>query len=143
MKRERVLDAQRHKEWSKTHGDDTYGSDDVGDRETLSKVGVKRQGSKCRCGSTTHSHTSHRDCPLNKKRKIDVDPSQDIVLESEDSDTVPKGSLCGDELSLDGSCDEWFSDDLCVCGALNRAHKSHCPLNSQPCPSRSSASSNC
>ena len=54
----------------------------------------------------THNCTSHRDCPLNKKRKLDVNPSQDIVLESEDNDTVPEGSLWGDESSLDGSCDE-------------------------------------
>ena len=50
---------------------------------TFLKVGVKHQGSKCSCGSTTHNHTSHRDCPL---RNLDV--NQDIVLKSEDSDTV-------------------------------------------------------
>ena len=35
--------------------------------EAMPRVGVKHQGSKCKCGSTTHSHTSHRDCPLKKK----------------------------------------------------------------------------
>ena len=65
-----------------------------------------------------------------EQSKVDVNPSEDIVLESEDSDTVPEGSPCGDEFSSDSSCDEWYSDDLRVCGALNRAHRSHCPLNS-------------
>ena len=114
------------------HGNHAYGEDDFDDQETLSKVGVQHLGSKCRCGSSTHNRTSHWDCPLNKKRKVDVNP---IVPETEDSDTVPKGSLCGHGLSSDGSCDEWFSDDLCFCGASNRAHKSHCPLNSRNYPS--------
>ena len=36
---------------------------------------MKRQGSKCKCGSTTHSCTSHRDCPL-KRRKVYITPSE-------------------------------------------------------------------
>ena len=55
LKKERVLDSQRRKEWSKAHGKDTYGSDDEAD--TVSKVGVKR---KCKCGSTNHSRPKHR-----------------------------------------------------------------------------------
>ena len=53
---------------------------------------MKCQGSKCKCGSTTHSRTSHRDCPL-KRRKVYIAPSEDLdvlVSGSDDSDTVSK-----------------------------------------------------
>ena len=53
---------------------------------------------------------------MNKNRKVDVNLSKDIVLKSDDSDTVPEGSPCGDECLSNGSCDEWYSDNLCVCG---------------------------
>ena len=49
LRRERVLDAQRRKEWSKAHGRDTYGSDDEAD--TVQKVGVKR---KCKYSQSSH-----------------------------------------------------------------------------------------
>ena len=42
--------------------------------------------------------------------------------------------LDDDGLSSDSGAEEWFCDDLYVCGALNRAHKSHCPLNSRNKP---------
>ena len=101
--------------------------------EAMPRVGVKHHGSKCKCGSTTHSRTSHRDCPL-KRRKVYITPSKDLdvlVSESDDSDTVSKEGVHDDDLSSDSGTEEWFSDDLCICGALNRGHKSHCPLNSR------------
>ena len=83
LKRERVLDSQRRKEWTKAHGRDTYGSDDEAD--TVQKVGVKR---KCKCGSSTHSLPTHRDCPMNKKRKVDAPGSlHDDVAPCESSDS--------------------------------------------------------
>ena len=83
LKRERVLDSQRRKEWSKAHGRDTYGCNDEAD--TVQKVGVKR---KCKCGSTAHSPPTHRDCPMNKKRKIDVPVSlHDNIAPCDSSDS--------------------------------------------------------
>ena len=55
LKRERVLDSQRRKEWSKAHGRDTYGCNDEAD--TVRKVGVKW---KCKCWSTTQSSHPQR-----------------------------------------------------------------------------------
>ena len=40
-------------------------NDMIGNGEDLLIV----SGRKCRCGSTQHQRTSHKDCPLNKKRK--------------------------------------------------------------------------
>ena len=60
-------------------------------------------------GPPLTNRTSHRSCPLKKRNRVDVDLPLTV--------TLPEGSLCGDEWSLDGSADEWFSDDQCVCGA--------------------------
>lgn len=103
-KRERVLDSQRRKEWSKAHG------------------------------------------TLNKKRRVDVRDSQhDDVLPQEsgdsDSDIRPIFGLSSDS-SADESSDDWLHDNdlisggLCLCGAMNRAHKSFCPMNSRNRSSR-------
>lgn len=134
LNRERVLDSQRRKEWSKAHGQDTYVSVDEGD--TVQEVDVK---GKCKCGSTTHSRPTHRDCSLSKKRRVDVpDSPRDYVIpsESDDSDTHLVGGLSSDACSsADESSDERLHDDdlisgsLCECGALNRAHKTYCPMN--------------
>ena len=40
-------------------------NDMIGNGEELLIV----SGRKCRCGSTQHQCTSHKDCPLNKKLK--------------------------------------------------------------------------
>lgn len=141
LKRDRVLDSQRRKEWSKAHGRDTYGSDDEAD--TVQKVGVKR---KCRCGSTTHSLPTHRDCPMNKKRKVNVPVSlHDNVAPCESSDSdmdITPVVYLSSNSSLDDSGDEWLDDEdlmsgsLCLCGALNRAHKAFCPMSSRNRSSR-------
>ena len=141
LKRERVLDSQRRKEWSKAHGRDTYGSDD--ETDAVQKVGVKR---KCKCGSTTHSLPTHRDCPMYKKRKVDASVSlHDNVAPRESSDSdrdiSPVVYLSSDS-SLDDSGDEWLNDEdlmsgsLCLCGALSRAHKAYCPMSSRNRSSR-------
>ena len=134
------MDSQRRKEWSKAHGRDTYGCDDEVD--PVQKVGAKR---KCKCGSTTHSLPTHRDCPMNKKRKVDApdSPHNNVApCESSDSDRdiYPVVYLSSDS-NVD-SGDEWLHDEdlmngsLCVCGALNRAHKACCPMNSRNRSSR-------
>ena len=71
LKVERTKDAQRRKEWSKKHGHDTYGDDEDSDTAELkpkekkkSKKGQKMEG-QCKCGSTTHLRTSHKQCPYN------------------------------------------------------------------------------
>ena len=67
----------------------------------------------------THARKSHRDCPLNRST-VYITPSEDLdvlVSGSDDSDTVSKESVHDDDLSSDSGTEEWFSDDLCVCGA--------------------------
>lgn len=83
MKVARTEDEEARKKWVKqqavrhTYGggsEDEGGDDDqlvaevneiLGNEEELSVV----SGRKCRCGSTQHQHTSHKDCPLNKRAK--------------------------------------------------------------------------
>ena len=85
MKVERTNDAQRCKAWSKKHGHDThYGDDDSNDYDTEPKSEEynkqqKAVGRKCKaCGSTAHLHSSHKDCPFNKKMKDNVTVAQSL-----------------------------------------------------------------
>lgn len=113
-----------------------------------------------RCGSTNHSRSTHRDCPYNKKKDSNAqteDESADIVdtratgtVEESAHDTSPTTQVyLSDEDSDDSNpprahCDLLLSDDeldidtldyivtsTCTCGALNRAHKKTCPMNSR------------
>ena len=77
LKAERMMDAQRRKEWSKKHSHDTYGSDDSEyDEGELKLKGQKKHkqgqastvGKYKACGSSSHQRSNHRDCPFNKKR---------------------------------------------------------------------------
>ena len=98
------------------------------------KVGVK---CKCKCGSTTHSHPTHGDCPLNKKRRADVpDSLHDNVTPTESSESDGDIVCLSSDSSVDESGDAWQHNDLisgslCMCGALNCAHKTYCPMNSR------------
>ena len=83
MKVARTEDQEARKKWVKqqafrhTYGGDLEdeGDDDgqlvsdvneiLGNEDDLLVVSVR----KCRCGSTRHQQTSHKDCPLNKKTK--------------------------------------------------------------------------
>ena len=65
----RTIDAQYRKDWSKKHGEDTYG--DVSENllvNTNARNCAKGSGSRCKCGSTTHKRTSHKECSLNKTK---------------------------------------------------------------------------
>ena len=88
------------------------------------------------CGSATNKRSNHKDCPFNKKRKVDstinhIEPLSDDCGESEEIDE-----------SFSSSADDWTLEDdiisgtLCVCGAINRAHKKSCPMSSRNYPSR-------
>ena len=69
LKKMRTIDAQRRKEWSKKHGQDTYG--DVSENSlvnTNARNSGNASGSRCKCGSTTHKRTSHKECPYNKTK---------------------------------------------------------------------------
>lgn len=83
MKVARTKDQEARKKWVKqqavryTYGGDLEddGDDDgqlVADVNAMLENGEELlvvSGRKCRCGSTQHQHTSHKDCPLNKKAK--------------------------------------------------------------------------
>ena len=94
------------------------------------KKGKGRSDSKGKCaacGSSTHQHSSHRDCPFHKdrakKEALSVSPSERSTRAASES---------GNE-SLDGPSDSGMSDeveiDICTCGAEGRAHKRGCPLS--------------
>ncbi len=53
-------------------------------RKTVDSNGKNKEKGQCKCGSTSHSRTTHTDCPLNKKRKLNEtgnseNETQDIV----------------------------------------------------------------
>ena len=154
LKTERKMDAQRRKLWSKKHGHDTYGSDDSDiDEDEIKPKGRKKRttSGQCKCGSTTHQRTNHSDCPLNTKNTISnkkkresgnsVDDRAtedgDIVYYSEESQS-DAGSIALKESVLTPTAnsswcfeDDIISGNLCLCGALGRAHKKECPINSR------------
>ena len=150
LKVERTKDAQRRKEWSRKHGHDTYGDDEDSDTAELkpkakkkSKKGQKMVEGQCKCGSTTHLRTSHNECPYNKKRVTDAPtlPHKDDASPPHsdlDNNLSPAGhdNYSSDE-SESTSSDDWcyeddiISSDMCVCGALGRAHKRDCPMSSR------------
>lgn len=81
-KKARVQEQEERKQWSRRQTiHHTYGSDDDNEDEDnaeLPKGGTEQHGSKasnavrqvlkCKCGSSEHRYSSHRNCPLNKKR---------------------------------------------------------------------------
>ena len=78
-KKARVQEQEERKQWSRRQTIyHTYGSDDDNEDEDnveLREGGTEQCGSKatnavrqCKCGSSEHRYTSHRNCPLNKKR---------------------------------------------------------------------------
>jgi hypothetical protein len=65
----------------------------------------------CKCGSFTHSRTSHKDCCFNKKRKLDADMQ---------IDDCPVASKVLKE-----------EKHQCTCGNKIRGHHRRCPQNSR------------
>ena len=153
----RVRDATERREWSKKHGGDTYGET----KDTDSKAPKKSKGGAtqinilCKCGSTSHSRSTHRDCPLNTKYSnvSSIDHSEDLVCDkgdvvytakyqcsddanthtvlSDDESTFSDSSLEGDYLE-DSMIYDSDDETQCTCGAEGRgcrAHKTACPLN--------------
>ena len=142
------------------YGDDTYGEEkDPIDEKDLAKSGKRVNKEKTdknpcnRCGSTTHSRSTYRDCPYNK-RNTQMEPCD--ITKTRDADTVKESThneispdSCTDESGQDSDqpeayCDLLLLDDEldidmlddavtsgCTCGALNRAHKKSCPKNSR------------
>ena len=154
LKRERTKETQVRKAWSNKHGHDTYGDGDhdIEPDDKLVSRGKKRQkvaDGKCpACGSTTHKRSNHRDCPFNKRRvditnlkhtgNIQALPDDagyiqmhldDLHCESKEFDESYSSST--DDCVLEGI----ISGALCVCGAINRAHKK-CPMSSRNSSSR-------
>jgi len=70
-------------------------------------VGNARKQRKCKCGSSTHRLTSHRDYPLNKKQLVTF-ASTAI---SEDESTASDVEM------------------MCTCGSDRGTHSRSCPLN--------------
>lgn len=69
LKKERTLDAQHRKEWSKKHGHHTYGDTVEESSAKTVTAGQSKKGSatKCYCGSTTHKRSTHKNCPLRNR----------------------------------------------------------------------------
>ena len=96
-------------------------------RHLRSKHSVK-QSKVCKCGSTSHSRTSHFACPLNKiavgsdcDSDYDLALSDDESVQSEDEIILTESE---NECTLSSSDDEQLH-----CSCHDRAHSRECPLN--------------
>ena len=109
-------------------------------KKKKSNKGQKLDG-KCKCGSTTHSRTSHKQCPYNKRRLNDAPTPPHI-----DDDVSPQWPgqiiIChllvtiypmkvGVPPMMTGAMNMTLSVVTCVCGALGWAHKQDCPMSSR------------
>ena len=126
------MDAEHRKVWSKKHGHDAYGSDDSDiDEDELESKGQKKRtaGEMCKCGSTTHQHTNHSDCPLSvkyQKSGVSVDDgaseNSDVIYYSEDSPSDAESISLKESVPTGDSiwCFEYdiISGMICLCEAL-------------------------
>ena len=81
------------------------------------------------CGSKTHSHTTSKDCPYNKKNQHIDNPDNPV-----DDGGLPEDAASSDSPDDTSSDDSSIMEDLifgCTCGSWTRAHKIDCPLNSR------------
>ena len=119
LKKNRVIDGQERKKWSKKHGHD-YGCDSENSNIAVkvSRGKGRRKGrpqgkGKCAsCGSNTHKRSNHRDCPFNQKRaKKETITKSDEEVNSESSSEMESGT------------------DVCRCGSEGKRHRRSCPLS--------------
>ena len=130
----RTREAAKRREWSKKHGGDTYGETDVTDSKAPEKKkgSVKQLKKSCKCGSTTHSWSSHKDCHWRSSNALNIENEGDAIEPVKDKDSR---MLSDDELTFsDSSFEEVYEDSdepepECTCGAEGRGHKRDCPLN--------------
>ena len=128
-KNARDLEQEERKRWVKRQEirhdygeedveDDLEVNDSAGARELLSRSSVSgpdraviiASKKKCKCGSTTHLRTSHRECPMNKSK-------------SHEEDSVDK---------IDSTISEQeITTKKCKCGSTSHLRTSHrdCPMN--------------
>ncbi len=111
LKTLRTKDAQERKAWSKRHGRDTYGSDEDEEWDDGKKDDTATKA--CKCGSKTHLKSTHRDCPLHKKKTTTHSPDTTLhAYNPSDDDTRTLGSSCeGSEGEANSETDEENSSD--------------------------------
>ena len=103
---------------------------------TATTSGMRRIRDMCKCGQTDHKNTSHRNCPLNKRRQEALTDPENVSRPQKKGRqvplSVPSSSSDSDGTSSDGtSSDESFSEEelVCICGSNRTSHKRVCPLN--------------
>ena len=104
---------------------------------TATTSGTCRIRDMCKCGQTDHKNTSHRNCPLNKRRQEALTDPENVSRPQKKGRQVPlsapssSSDSSSDNGSSDGtSSDESFSEELvCICGSNRTSHKRVCPLN--------------
>jgi len=114
-KKARVQEQEERKMWIRRQRiQHTYGSDEEDDDDDDDELSdstehhstFSRTQGKCKCGSSTHRITSHRDCPLNKKKR-------EIIFEDECTATASEEEI------------------KCTCVSDRGTHSRICPLNPQ------------
>ena len=130
LKRDRKSEQEQRKVWSEKHGGDTYGMK----RKRKPKLCKAGEPKVCKsCGSSTHSRTTYRDCPYNK-RKQQSSQVNSFAFSSDEppasSDESPGDASTSDESSIMGDLRHCDEQPPCICNSVG-AHKADCPLNSR------------
>ena len=126
-KRSRKTEQGKRQQWSKRHGGDTYGSAE-------SKVVDEKPVKPCRaCGSKTHSRSTSKDCPHNKRNQSIPfdDPLEDGGLLEDPTWSDSPDDTCSDSSDNDTSDDSSIMEDLIFDDSWTSTHKADCPPNSR------------
>ena len=151
-KNTRDLEQEERKRWAKQqetkhdYGDEDgendleVDDDSAGVRDLLSSSSVSGPDRKviisnkkrCKCGSTTHLRTSHRECPMNKGKVIrqdsgEKDGEDDFEVDNDSTgimDLLSNSSVSGPDRVI-------ASKKKCKCGSTTHLRTSHhdCPMN--------------
>ena len=104
-------------------------------------AGQSKKGSatKCKCGSTSHKRSTHKNCPLGNIHQTAPVHEADVVLDDAEDmamDFVEVPCSDDDIYFFDENDEDVLLIDAvevasCTCNAGSRAHKKGCPLNSR------------
>jgi len=128
-KKARVQEQEERKQWIRkqriqhTYGSDNDETDELSECDDTSKdkgvasatITTSKKG-KCKCGSMSHRYTSHRECPLNKRKQQEI----------EDNGITNEATSGG---STATSSEEVSDEASCKCKSDRASHQRNCPLN--------------
>ena len=128
-KKAHVQEQEERKQWIRkqrilhTYGSDNDDTDELSEGDDTFKdkgvapatITTSKKG-KCKCSSTSHRYSSHRECPLNKKKQQET---EDVGITIEATSGGPKAT----------SSEEVSDKASCICKSDRASHQRNCPLN--------------